>query len=283
MVKDAPRATNLPLAGGRLSEGMLAGGALSGGAFSGGGAFFGGDVFSGGAAFSGGGASFAKKTPLPFLKARDNAGDRARDNHGFTLVELIVAISISLIILSVTMTILISSMNISSQSIKASQGEQVANACLDFVLDQLSFATTLESSSSTTLGLMVASDAEFLYIGDTSGNPSDRGRLYLRTAQTGGKDTAPLDTYGEQFYLGGTISLRVTYTRTLNQRSAVTAIVTLYDAQGGEVAHKQRSMMLINGPVDTNEGNWPFGEKTTNTITFAANDIIKIVPLGSGS
>jgi type II secretory pathway pseudopilin PulG len=236
----------------------------------------------------------AKQPPFPVIFARSENPPRGRKpaakpsnarggadvtrtrTGGFTLVELIVAISVTLIILGVTMTILISSMNISSRSIKTSQGEQVVNACLDFVLDHCSVAESISKSSASDLPALTASASEFLYIGDASG-PEDHGRLYLRDG--GATGAPPLDVYGEQFYSGGSISLNITYTRTLNQHPVVTATVTLYDAQGSTVASKQRSLALLNGndPPET----WLYAPDTRHAEDFPTKAIIVIVPPGN--
>jgi type II secretory pathway pseudopilin PulG len=211
--------------------------------------------------------------PLRTYREQGVAGTlRNHVTGGFTLVELIVAISITLIILGVTMTILISSMNISSRSIKTSQGEQVVNACLDFVLDHCSIAESISQSPASDLSTLTASTSEFLYIGDASG-PEDHGRLYLRDG--GATGAPPLDVYGEQFYSGGSISLNITYTRVRDQHPVVTATVTLYDAQDSTVARKQRSLALLNGNDPPED--WPYAE-SKHVEDFLTNTIIVITP-----
>jgi prepilin-type N-terminal cleavage/methylation domain-containing protein len=197
-----------------------------------------------------------------------------RANGGFTLIELIVTISISLIILGVTLTILISSMNISSRSIQTSQSEQIVSACLDLILERVGFSGGL--TPSTDLGKAIAGSEDFLYIGNPSAQPSNRGRLYLRTQEMGGANAAAQDVYGEQFYLGGSISMRIIYTRTLSQRPAATVTVTMYDTRGSALAHKTRSTVLVNALLDAPlpNGSWDPTWTSPHSTEFPADALV---------
>jgi type II secretory pathway pseudopilin PulG len=192
----------------------------------------------------------------------------ARALGGFTLVEVVVTLGIALIVLGVTLVMLVASMGISGRIVRDAQGEQVADACLDLVADRLLLAGAVAPSPHDLAGALAGSE-DLLYVGDASGQPSARGWLYLRARQTA---PTPENAFGEQFYLGQTLSLDVTQTLAVGRRPALTIELGLYDPYGVAVAHRRRSIVLVNADAlalkdAASAGSTPFPPDTILTIT----------------
>jgi prepilin-type N-terminal cleavage/methylation domain-containing protein len=126
-------------------------------------------------------------------------------NKGFTLVELIVAMTISLIIIGVAGSILISSANLLAHQANKVEREAIADTTADFVRDRLLFARSIEVTGTLPGD---AADKEIIYIGGSDGSAAQKGYVYYKRAG----DTAPVNAFGDRFYKRTTIALDYTVT-----------------------------------------------------------------------
>jgi prepilin-type N-terminal cleavage/methylation domain-containing protein len=125
---------------------------------------------------------------------------RASGNKGFTLVELIVAMTISLIIIGVAGSILISSTNLFAHQVNKVEREAIADTTADFIRDRLLFAQSIEVTATLPGD---ATNKEILYIGGSDGNAAQKGYVYYKRAG----DTSPVNAFGDSFYKRTTIAL----------------------------------------------------------------------------
>lgn len=194
-----------------------------------------------------GGASALRPHPPVIASCQRQRGNplpRPSGASGFTLVEMIIAIAIACIVLGVTLTILITSMNLSSKLVSDSQDQQTLSACFDYVESQLRYAGEV-SDPPTGFANAVAGQDALLYVGDASGQPAQRGYLYhRRTGAPAGQ--AALNAFGTDFYSGRVIALSVEVAAKPGSRPAATVTLTLYDAYGTMTATQSRSLPLIN-------------------------------------
>jgi prepilin-type N-terminal cleavage/methylation domain-containing protein len=188
--------------------------------------------------------------PLPQPPPQSSSRPSPQRSPGFTLVEMIIAIAIACIVLGVTLTILVTSMNLSSKLVSDSQDQQTLNACFDYVESQLRYVAEI-SDPPTSFADAVAGQDALLYIGDANGQPAGRGFLYHRHAgEPPGQ--AALNAFGANFYGGRLAALSVEVQAKPGSRPAATVTLTLYDASGKATATQSRSLPLINAaPLDS--------------------------------
>jgi prepilin-type N-terminal cleavage/methylation domain-containing protein len=172
------------------------------------------------------------------------------DNRGFTLVELIVSMLISVIVFGAAAAILISALSLSANVTQDATYERIADSILDFVEERVTFATAVTSNEAEDLesfqGLLLITDDPLLYVGDESGTPVKRGWIYFRRT---GSTVAPQNIFGESFYQDGNVSVNIIEDKRAGRKPAETITVTLYDEQGHPVAQRTRTVYLINGDV----------------------------------
>jgi type II secretory pathway pseudopilin PulG len=193
-----------------------------------------------------------------------------RSKSGFTLVELIVTLSIAIIIIGVTTSILISSMNLSDNTLKAAQDEQILNSCLDFVEEQLEFASGIAVSNDLTAELATSDDLLYLATDASGSSLAQNGRIFYREGTPGAQ---PLDAFGTDFYTTKNVSLVVTQTNKSGQRPGLTITVILHSSNGSERARLTRSLPLINAAPSESDGVIEYNSQ-------AAAELLVIKPFG---
>ncbi|MDR3316298.1 MAG: prepilin-type N-terminal cleavage/methylation domain-containing protein [Coriobacteriales bacterium] len=187
--------------------------------------------------------------------------------QGFTLVELIVAMLISVIVFGAAAAILISSLSLSANVTQDATYERVADAALDFVEERATFATAVTSSEAEDLAsfeaLLAVTEDPLLYIGDENGLPAERGWIYYRRAES---SATPQNIFGESFYQGGSMSVSIIETKLTNRKPAETITVILYDRESHQVAQRTRTVYLINGALSLEDVTPPPEFKSPEVI-----------------
>jgi type II secretory pathway component PulJ len=161
---------------------------------------------------------------------------------GFTLVELIVAFSVSLIVIGVTTAMLLAGTNMARHTTQSALEEQIVDGVSEFVGNRIKFAATVEAKTSIDLQ---GTDG-ILYVGDSSNNLMNKGVLFFRNANATA-DTAAVNILGEDYYMDHTISLDATITQKASAKPVVSVKITLYNSSGTSVAERTQTYTLING------------------------------------
>jgi type II secretory pathway pseudopilin PulG len=173
---------------------------------------------------------------------------RRRDagQAGFTLVELIVAFSVSLIVIAITTALLISGTNMAQHTTEQALDEQILDGVSSVAENRLRFAASIETQAAGELGTAKGEASGLLYIGDAAGNAAERGMLFLRPADAGA-GASPNNVMGETYYNSHTISLEATVTQKADAKPIVSITIKLYDRDGALVAERTQTHSLING------------------------------------
>jgi prepilin-type N-terminal cleavage/methylation domain-containing protein len=176
---------------------------------------------------------------------RSQHGRRA--TGGFTLIELIVAMTISLIIIGIATTILLSGTNMAQRTAQRALEEQIVDGVFNFAKDRLLYAGTVEAESD--LGT-VGSGRGLLYVSNESGAVAeDPGMLFFRDVSDPVDTAAALNVMGKDFYMGYTISLEAKLTSRVDEKPIVSIKVNLHSKTNPDqvVAKRERTFTLING------------------------------------
>jgi hypothetical protein len=200
------------------------------------------------------------------LSIRNIGGTR-----GFTLVELIVAFSVSLIVIAITTALLISGTNMAQHTTRRALDEQTIDGVFSFAENRMRFAASVEKRESSELASTQQETGDFLYIGDAAGNPVERGVLFFRHEADG---AAPRDVMGEAYYRDNTISLDARVIQKAGARPAVYLKISLYDRDGVLVAERAQTYTLINGEK---------AEADAADITITSPDFLYFEPAQSGA
>lgn len=110
------------------------------------------------------------------------------NKKGFTLIEVLVSITIFVIVLGVTATIILSSQNIFKGNANITLGQQVGESVMSFIKEEIKYSTALNIKQSKTVDLNYTNA---LYI--------ENGRIYYLTGDQF------MDLYGDGFYNSFTI------------------------------------------------------------------------------
>ncbi|MDR0850875.1 MAG: type II secretion system GspH family protein [Clostridiales Family XIII bacterium] len=168
-----------------------------------------------------------------------------REKKGMTLVELIVAIAISVIVIGLSGGYLISSLNLFGHVADKDLDASIADTALSFITDELQFAsavtpiTDLDGTTANTI----------LYVADkTSKNPTN-GSGILMFHRAG--DSEAINLYGDSFYHGKTVGIQYEVNLVSGSTKAVTVTVDVYDAQGNKAISRSKSLRLLNAADDT--------------------------------
>jgi prepilin-type N-terminal cleavage/methylation domain-containing protein len=182
---------------------------------------------------------------------------RRLDAKGFTLVELIVAMTVSLIIIGITTALLLSGTSMTQHTTQRAFEEQIADGVFNYAEKQLRFAGTITGLPTGDLDTFPEAGS-VLYIGDTNGTPQAQGMLFCKKGSA-----ATLNVLGDSFYAGYSVSLDATLTTQQDKKPAVTLTITLYKPTGEKATERKRSIALINGALGT--------ELSTTTITSSSS------------
>jgi prepilin-type N-terminal cleavage/methylation domain-containing protein len=205
-------------------------------------------------------------------------GSRGRDGvrrdvrngtRGFTLVELIVAISISLIVIGVATAILLSGTNMAQHTAQRALEQQIIDGAFNFAQDRLLFAGSVEQKTPAELATTsLDPDTSMLYVSSGAGTTAEsRGMLFFRQA-TSTSSPSTLNVMGEEFYWGYTISLEAELTGVADKNPVVLIRMKLHDKTDPTtvVATRERTITLINGT--------PVGENEDYATAFASPDFL---------
>jgi prepilin-type N-terminal cleavage/methylation domain-containing protein len=173
--------------------------------------------------------------------------NRQLGNKGFTLVELIVAMTISLIIIGAAGAILISSTNLFAHQASKVEREAVADTVADFARSRLTYAQSVEVVY--TLDGVDTEGTAILYIGDAeTGAASGTGNLYFKRAED---TSAPINVYGTGFYKRTTIGLDYTVTATSETQKSFAVTIKIYAAGNDAVQYEiTKTYKFANSALD---------------------------------
>jgi prepilin-type N-terminal cleavage/methylation domain-containing protein len=171
---------------------------------------------------------------------------------GFTLVELIVAMTVSLIVIGITTALLLSGTSMTQHTTQRALEEQVIDGVFNYAEKQLRFAGAVEGLYSEEIN-SVPAEGTALYVGNGAGVPSERGMLFSKKGADPSDPSTPLNVLGDSFYFEHTVSLESTLTYRLGKKPVVSLKVALYNAAGTKVSERERSITLINGAVGTED------------------------------
>lgn len=129
-------------------------------------------------------------------------GNIYKHNQGFTVVELIVALSISVIVIVGAGMLLISGSNLLAHQVNKAEQESITDATVEFIKERMLYAQSVEIVRSQTVPGS-ALGADVLFVGSSPTQTATQGYLYfLRNG-----DTSPVNAFGDAFYMGSKVSL----------------------------------------------------------------------------
>jgi prepilin-type N-terminal cleavage/methylation domain-containing protein len=211
------------------------------------------------------------------------------DKSGITLVELVVAMVIAGIVITMAGGILIAAMNMISRSTQHQQDITLAENVLEYLANNIEPAAGIENPPLTVPGvagyqmaLNGNNGSMVLYIGNDDGSIADNGSTGANPVQAHGylwvkpdnsqlSNEAPaygaVNAFGSNFYQGRTISMDITLYKEATAVEAVnpenpdsdpisgyplrsaTITVTVHDSDNGAVLSRSRSFRLLNDKV----------------------------------
>jgi prepilin-type N-terminal cleavage/methylation domain-containing protein len=226
---------------------------------------------------------------------------RSLDKKGFTLVEMIVTLSIALIVIGIAGGILISSLSLFAHEERSVSTKQVALEISEFLNEQTKYAMIIDPIESTTVPSSgtypqrpyeeyfeydgdsdpFASNALF-YVGDENGNPTTRGYLWYKRPGDAG---SAVNAFGKAFYGGLRMELDVSeiFTRSTGG-IVVTQTIRLFSGDN-EVRTATNTFDLVNSftYVDLNgaDNDWA-GDISLDGGSFTGYYIVKpLTPIKS--
>jgi len=183
-----------------------------------------------------------------YLCMKQRSQKLIRGKAGFTLVEIIVTLVITIVIIGISSSILISTTNIFGKTALRDMQQSVAETVVSFAADQLLYASAIIPVNSYT----ERTDESTFLLGI-----NNEGRLvYLRAGEPASAE--PIDIFGENFYHNYRVAL--TYNVDLNEGEgySVTIIATLTDNRSGnEVLTRTMTRPLLNYGRDLTNGDLP--------------------------
>jgi len=165
---------------------------------------------------------------------------------GFTLVEVMVTLIITVIVIAVSSTLVITGTNIFARSAQRDVQTNIAETVLSFVSDQLLYAYLVEVKGSTEqVYTGIGINGAVLHVISPSDNRgSDRGHLYFRRD---GDTQQPINIFGENFYSGYTIGLDINIVPKSGQNNAYfTLTVNVYNSTGRLALSRSTTKPLLN-------------------------------------
>ena len=194
------------------------------------------------------------KTNSFFLKP--NKGDKPSGRKGFTLVEVIVTLVITVIVIAVSSTLLITGTNMFARSAQRDVQMNIAETVLSFVSEQLLY--TSDIGEFTNPPTFVNNGSAILQIKtDGSTNSSHtRGQLFFRRA---GDTQDPINVFGAGFYQNYEIGLD---------------IVVSYPPGGGNASFT----LTVNVYRKADVGNAPVLSRTTTKPLLNYEGAAKPIP-----
>ena len=170
---------------------------------------------------------------------------------GFTLVEVIVTLVITVAVIAVSSSLVITGTNIFARSAQRDIQANIAETVLSFVSDQLLYTEYITNLDTNPPVLSTAGGNAILMI---KKNPSDtytdvRGQLFFRRAND---SQNPVNVFGSNFYNNYKIGLTVEIKSTATGYS-MTLTARVYNSADVEVLSRTtvRSLLNYHGPAQT--------------------------------
>jgi len=160
-----------------------------------------------------------------------------RGKAGFTLVEIIVTLVITIIVIGVSSSILISTTSIFGKTALRDMQQSVAETVVSFAADQLLYASSIVPADSYAER---TDDSTFLL-----GINSEGRLVYLRAGEP--VNTEPIDIFGEDFYHNYRVAILYSVEKNEGEGHSVTIVATLTDNRNGnEVLTRSMTRPLLN-------------------------------------
>jgi len=133
---------------------------------------------------------------------------RPAGKSGFTLVEVIVTLVITIVVIAISSTLIITGTNLFARSAQRDVQANIAETVLGFVSDQLLYARGIEEFQTNPPTFGSAGNAAVLQIkqNDSTDNSHTRGQLFFRRA---GDDNDPINIFGSNFYQSYDVELDI--------------------------------------------------------------------------
>lgn len=179
-------------------------------------------------------------------KIKNKALASIKNRKGMTLVEVIVAITISIIVIGMTGGMLLSGTGLFNNAANKAEDERIASTILNFVVSELRYATDIDSDSISSNPPSPLSGRGLIYTMDISGKRAATGMIgYKRPFDTEGAR----NVYGESFYNGRKVGIRMQPVD-INQPKVIIIFVDVYDKDGKRVYVDSATVEVPNIPYD---------------------------------
>jgi type II secretory pathway pseudopilin PulG len=174
---------------------------------------------------------------------------------GFTLVEMIVTLVITIVIIGVSSSIIISTTNVFGRSALRDMQQSVAETVLGFSTDRMLYAVDLKVKAAPE-----AADAGKAVLGINT----DGQLVYLRAGDTG----APINVFGDNFYSNYRVSLSYSVIKPEGEGFSVVMNAELTDNRTGKVVLNRtmtRPLLNYRGEIT---GNTPITIKSDSANRY---------------
>jgi len=186
---------------------------------------------------------------------------------GFTLVEVIVTLVITVIVVAVSSSLVITGTNIFARSAQRDVQQNIAETVLTFVSDQLLYARIIGEGAQSPV-YPITNKALLHIVDPKTGTGSDRGYLFFRRHDDS-RDSV-VNVFGDNFYQNYTVGLKIDIAPgDAGNNASFTLTVTVYNSTGTAVTTRTTAKPLLNFPTGGSPQN---GIGTTGRI-------IEITPL----
>jgi len=185
---------------------------------------------------------------------------------GFTLVEVIVTLIITVIVIAVSSTLLMTGTNMFARSAQRDIQQNIAETVLTFVSDQLLYAYHIDQKAHLATGDPAADYANangaVLQVMMPDGSTRTGGYLHFRRDND---NQAPVNVFGSNFYGNYTITLNLDIqARTTSAGAYFTLTVTVVNSLGTEVMSRTTTKPLLNYSVPSRNGLNAYGNAATS-------------------
>ena len=187
-------------------------------------------------------------------------------NGGFTLVEVIVTLIITVIVIAISSTLLITGTNMFARSAQRDIQQNIAETVLSFVSDQLLYAYHIDQKAHLTTGVpeddYANANGAVLQVMMPDGSTRTGGYLHFRRDND---NQAPVNVFGSNFYGNYTITLNLDIqARTTSASAYFTLTVTVVNSLGADVLSRTTTKPLLNYSVPSRNGLNAYGNMTVS-------------------
>lgn len=163
---------------------------------------------------------------------------RLRATHGFTLVEVLISIAVSMIILVAATNLLVAGFNMYNQTSLLSQAHTLGMVTEQKITNEVIYATGVSIAPASVSALNAGVHSLYL---------SADARLARDTGTAGGANTHDYNYYAG-YYTG--LSLAITYSK--SPAGALHVDIKVLDKKSGSLLYEpQTDIVINNGAVDT--------------------------------